>query len=78
MAELSKKDLMITLGEFTEETLLPAISSIVDGKLEEKLGPLEKKVDIIQGKLDNILYKEVNQLESRVTRLEQHTGLKTA
>lgn len=38
---ITKKQLVETLGEFAEETLLPAVSSMMD----EKLSDFDKKVD---------------------------------
>ncbi len=38
---ITKKELIQTLGEFTEETLLPAVSSMMDDKLDR----FEDKMD---------------------------------
>lgn len=43
---VTKKQLTETLGEFTENVLLPAISSMVDEKLDEKLKDYPTKIDM--------------------------------
>jgi len=39
------------LGEFTEKILLPAISTMIDEKLDSKLKPIQDTLDAVSSKL---------------------------
>ena len=52
---ITKKEFTETLGEFTEKVLLPAVSSMMDEKLDARLKPIEHKIDVLSMKLTSHL-----------------------
>ena len=85
MSEVVTKEVLIeTLGEFTEKTLLPAFSSmlderfnLLDAKLDNSVDELKTNIQRVEGKVDQSLHVEYVNLERRVKHLEHPSGLKT-
>jgi hypothetical protein len=68
---VTKKDLIETLGEFTEETLLPGVSSIMDDKLASFSLEIDDKLADLKGDLIIMMRKEDRKLGALIGLLAQ-------
>lgn len=68
---VTKKELVETLGTFTEETLLPAVSVLMDKKFSDFSDKIDEKLADLKGDLTILMRKEDRKLGALVTKLQE-------
>ena len=69
---ITKKDLIETLGEFTEEILLPSVGRLINGAKQEIMDWTEKKTNEIKGELVVAIKQEDKKVDIRNWYLNNH------